>query len=255
MLTLRLLSRRIMPVLLLLALLLTVSGCGGGATATPELPTEVPLGDNPPGDAATPDGSGNTGGDPLNPTVEVADGANPENLVTQPFSGGLAFLLTQPAETPILETVTAQPTIEGALVPGGVGTMVVSATEDPDAGVPFLRIRLERSLGPLVGGAPLPPMVIELNGNGGITVNGKSGTVTQQVLDQLNAQIREMNYFGISGDFLGVTPVEGTDEYLYVLTVERGDLLQMLTLRDRLMPQPLRTFVALLVQEGNRLGG
>ncbi|HEX2620049.1 MAG TPA: hypothetical protein VHL11_07875 [Phototrophicaceae bacterium] len=207
--------------IILPALLMILCACGGGQPATTEaLPTEVQLPD-----------SNNTAATPLQ-----------DNAFTPLPEGTLL-----PPNTPLA-------TIEGALVPGGPGTLVASKTEDPDAGMPFTSLRLERSYGPDTGEDTSIPMIIEIKADGTITRDDKTGKVSQQMLDQLNAMLREMNYFGISSDFLGLTPIEGSGEYLYKITVVRGSMESMIPMRDSLLVQPFRDLIVLVVNEATRLG-
>ena len=114
-------------------------------------------------------------------------------------------------------------------------------------------IRIERSGGP---GAtlttPMPPLVIELLGDGQLTYGDLKGQVPQGVLDQMNNRIRAIDFFGISGDFLGTIGLDGTQDYLYKVRITRGDTTRTLDARDTVMPQELRDFIAYLMQETQR---
>jgi hypothetical protein len=210
-------------ILVMIALIVGMTAaCGGGAESTPEAPT------------------------PLNVNPEVLTVQAPE--VTPIALAGTLL----PAETPgVFPTI--RPTVEGELVANDPRTLVASKTEDPDAGLPFSSIRLERSLGPsqALNAAP-EPLIIEILRDGSVTRNGVSGRTDQARLDQINAQIREMDFFGVSGDFLGFLPFEGTTDYLYSLTIVRGDLDRTIFSRDGLMPQELIDLLTLVIEVGNR---
>lgn len=204
---------------MMFALLLILTACGGGEPEpTQALPTEVQFEEDP---------------------IEF-----PDNALTP-----VPDILQTPGPT-----FTPEPTIEGALIPGDVGTLVASKTEDPEASLPFTLIRMERSGGPAMPGTTPPVMVVEIHEDGKITRGESEGTVTQQTLDILNAMIRGMDFFGISGDFIGMTPVEGTGEYLYRITVVRGTLESSIQMRDALLVQEFRDLIALITTEGMKLG-
>jgi phosphatidylethanolamine-binding protein (PEBP) family uncharacterized protein len=191
---------------------LMISACGGTQTDLPTLVNEA----NTPAETAV-----------------IADAATPEPD-------------TSPQPIP-----TIRPTFEGELVPGDPQTLVASRTEDPDANVPFSTIRVERTGGPFTGETP-EPLVVEISGDGKITRNGTEGRVEQATLDTLNALIREMNFFGASGDYLGVVPLDGTENYFYTITVVRGDLTRSIQAQDGSMPQELTNIIARVLQEGSR---
>jgi hypothetical protein len=202
--------------LLLILTGILMAACGGGQPApTAALPTEVVL-----ESAITP---------------EQADLATPDPNFTQaPFP-------------------TIRPTFEGELVPGdSPRTLVASRTEDPDANVPFSLVRIERTGGPDAASSP-EPVVVEITGAGQVTYGSKTGTLSQGVIDLLNTQVREMSFFGASGDYLGVIPLEGVSDYLYAVTVTRGDLSRTIQMRDGYMPQEFQVFVATVLQEGFKL--
>ncbi len=186
--------------------------------------------------------------DAISDPVVTADTSESGEAPT-PESGGLLITPEPDFTQPPFPTV--RPTIEGELLALDSRTLVASRTEDPNAGEPFDLIRIERSGGP---GSTLttPPLVIEVQGNGALIYGDQQGQVSQAVMDQMNNRIRAIDYFGISGDFLGVMPLEGTEDYLYKLRITRGDLTRTLDVRDVLMPQELRDFIAYLMQETRR---
>ncbi|MBC8170333.1 MAG: hypothetical protein H7X77_01620 [Anaerolineae bacterium] len=205
---------------MLFILLLILTSCGGGQPEpTQVLPTTVQLDGG--STAEIPDNA-------LTPVPDVAQTQGP--------------------------TLTPEPTIEGALIPGGVGTLVASKTEDPEASLPFSLIRMERSGGSQASGTTPMVMVIEIREDGTIKRDEAEGKVAQQSVDILNAMIREMDFFGISGDFLGLTPLEGTGEYLYNITIVRGTLERSIQMRDTLLVQEFRDLISMLLNEGMKLG-
>jgi hypothetical protein len=185
------------------------------------------------------------GGGTPQPTQELPTLANEE----QPTADTMQVLTLEPEGTPV-PPPTDRPTFEAELVPGDSRTLVASRTEDPNADVPFSLIRLERTGGGIE--ATPGPLTIEIRGDGTVTSNGNTRQVTDEILENLNSLIREMNFFGASGDYIGALPLEGSEDFLYTITVERGDLSRSIQARDGNMPQELQNIIAAVLQEGRR---
>jgi hypothetical protein len=202
---------------------LLLVGCGGN---TPPATTEAP----PVADLVT---TSEVTTEPTfaGPTVDLQITAPPEGATQPPFP-------------------TIRPTFEGEIIALDSRTLVASRTEDPNAGMPFTSIRIERNGSNSSFGlmTPNPPLIIDIQGNGQVTFGDLQGQIPQQTLDQMNERIRTIDFFGISGDFIGVLPLEGLEEYIYKVTIIRGDLTRSIDARDSVMPQELRDFIAYLFQ-------
>jgi hypothetical protein len=178
--------------------------------------------------------------------VAATTEASPE-ITAEAITLNAPFTVPPDATQPPFPTI--RPTIEGELIAQDSRTLVASRTEDPNSGDPFTTIRIERNGGPgSMLTTPTPPLIIEILGDGQATYGDQQGTLSQQTLDQINDRIRTIDFFGISGDFLGILPLEGTEEYLYKVTITRGSLTRSINARDGMMPQELRDFVAYLLQ-------
>lgn len=136
---------------------------------------------------------------------------------------------------PIGVVVTRAPVDEAggdfALPEAGVGTLVASETEDPNAGLIFDRVRLTRSGGP----RSEEGVVLEIFQNGSYTRNGASGSISQQEVARLDALLDEINFFGLQGNMLG--PSGEDPAYRFTLTVVRGADERTIQSQDGWMPQ------------------
>src|SRR5262245_50070075 len=118
------------------------------------------------------------------------------------------------AATPGLVIVTMAPATElppGGLPVGGVGTLVASETEDPNAGMPFESIQLVRT-----GGEEGTPMVtININGDGSYTRDATAGVLAPERVQSIIDLIDSVNFFGMQGTLIG--PATGSGAYQYAL--------------------------------------
>jgi hypothetical protein len=185
------------------------------------------------------------GGATPQPTQELPTLANEQQATADTME-----VLTPEPEGTLVPPPTDRPTFEAELVPGDSRTLVASRTEDPNANVPFSLIRLERTGGSIE--ATPEPLTIEILGDGTVNSNGTTRQASEDVVDNLNNLIREMNFFGASGDYIGALPLEGSEDFLYIITVERGDLSRSIQARDGNMPQELQNIIAAVLQEGRR---
>jgi hypothetical protein len=182
------------------------------------------------------------------PTVVNANSTDPAPTVDTSVTLVLPPTITiLPQDTP-----TPEITIEGALPIPGPRTLVASQTEDPNANVPFTQITLIRTEGPIFGGSPQPPLNIEIQANGTVTYGEASGQLAQAEIDQINTLIREVNFFGMQNNFISEAPVTGSDEYVYQLTILRGEQERLMTARDGFLPQELRDMLAYILNATQR---
>ncbi len=220
-------NARTLSVLALLIGALVFFGCSGTPEATTPPTENIP----DPVVTADPNQIGDSGEEPTRETGSVVQVPPTPNITQPPFP-------------------TMEPTIEGALIAVDSRTLVASRTEDPNAGEPFDLLRIERSGGPGSSQTtPPPPLVIELQGDGTMTYGDQQAQVPQAVLDQMNNRIRAIDFFGISGDFLGSIGLDGTEDYIYQVYITRGNTSRRLSARDTVMPQELRDFIAYLMLE------
>jgi hypothetical protein len=147
---------------------------------------------------------------------------------------------------------TAEPTAEGELPVPAPGTLVASSTEDPNADQPFTLIRLIRTGGPEINGEP-QQLIIEVEGDGTIRRNELEGQLTQGTVDQLNLLIREMNFFGVQGIFMGVLAPEDTTTYVYQLYVQRGLEERSVSAMEGIIPAELQRLMGDLVLQADLL--
>ncbi len=182
------------------------------------------------------------------PTVVNANSTDPAPTMDTSVTLVLPPTITiLPQDTP-----TPEITIEGALPIPGPRTLVASQTEDPNANVPFTQITLIRTEGPIFGGSPQPPLNIEIQANGTVTYGEASGQLAQAEIDQINTLIREVNFFGMQNNFISEAPVTGSDEYVYQLTILRGEQERLMTARDGFLPQELRDMLAYILNATQR---
>lgn len=120
------------------------------------------------------------------------------------------------------------------------GTIQPPATEDPNVALVFDQITFERT-----GGSSPEPLLIIIRSDGSAEVNGQPQTVAPEVITALDAQIDQLEFFGIQGIFS--SPGAPSDVYQYVVTVDRAGASQMLTAQDGLTPNELLRFFAAIV--------
>ncbi|MBC8098588.1 MAG: hypothetical protein H7Y11_04040 [Armatimonadetes bacterium] len=226
------------PILIALVttLAIVLSACGGQAAST-DIPATAAAVISAATDA------------PDLPSTAVPPAAT--NAVITNFTPGpeLQTLIAQGQNLTSLPPPTYRPTIEGELVYGDPRTLVTSKTEDPDAAFPFTSLRLERNGGQ--GSTPTDPpnLTIEIREDGQVTRNGVAGTMSQATLDALNNQLREINFYGISGDYLGILSNDSTQDYRYYVVVARNGSTASINARDGFMPQEITQLISTIITE------
>jgi hypothetical protein len=152
----------------------------------------------------------------------------------------------------IAEILTPQPEIQPQGVPGDdegalevplPGTLVASATEDPDAGLIFDQITFTMS-----GGANDTSFTVELLQNGTVTRDGVVSQVGTDVVYEIDAMLDELNFFGLQGSYLG--PPADEDVYQYRIEVVRGGASRLINAQDGYLPTELKALFARLADLG-----
>lgn len=192
------------------------------------------------------------GGNEIAPTEPLPTVVNANSTAAPTIDNAITLVLPTTVTLPPQETPTPEITIEGALPVPGPRTLVASQTEDPNANVPFTQITLVRTEGPLFAGSPQPPLNIEIQADGTVTYAGIAGQLSTESVDQINLLIREINFFGMQNNYISAAPVTGSDEYVYQLTVLRGEQERLVTARDSFMPQELKDMVAYILNAAQR---
>ena len=110
-----------------------------------------------------------------------------------------------------------------------VGTLVASATEDPQAGQVFDYIYMTQT-----GGSNNEQIVIELYGDGRAKFNDREGQISQDAIAQIVSAMDDINYFGLQGTFMG--PAPRPNEYVYQIYIQRGGNERLINAQDEYMP-------------------
>jgi hypothetical protein len=112
------------------------------------------------------------------------------------------------------------------------GTMVAPATEDPEAGLMFDVVYLEQS-----GGFTGIPLTVEVHSDGRLVRDGVEGNVTPEQVAEIDNIIKEIQFFGIQGQF--EPAAANPDAYLYKISVDRGGSSRTINAQDGFTPDPL----------------
>lgn len=184
--------------------MLFLAACGGTSASTPET---------------------------TSPTAQAAD-TTPSPLAATPD-----FASTLTAEPTIDQQVRSFGTDEPPLpIPG---TIIAPTTPDPDAGLIFDLIILERT-----GGPTSQPLTIEVRSDGAFTRNDVPGTLSPDQITLIDTIIDQLNFFGLQGVF--IAPGTSADTFRYRVTVERAGASRTLQAADGFLPPELAQFLSLL---------
>jgi hypothetical protein len=124
------------------------------------------------------------------------------------------------------------------------GTLVASATEDPEAGLIFDKITFV-----LKGGPQDVHTVIELVSDGNFTRDGVPGMTTPDVVLEIDTMIDQVNFFGMQNTFLG--PPADENEYSYQMIVERAGASRMVNAQDGFTPNEILQLFGKISNLGN----
>lgn len=120
---------------------------------------------------------------------------------------------------------------------------IVAATEDPNAGLVFDSLTLERT-----GGISGERLTVQVLSNGSVLRNGAASTISADQVTQIDALLDRMNFFQMQGVF--TAPGAGADLFTYAITAERAGAVRTITAQDGLIPPELQTLITVLVQLG-----
>lgn len=158
----------------------------------------------------------------------------------------------EPSDTPAAEIiVTRRATQPGELPVPGVGTLVASETEDPNADLIFDTITLVRT--PTGEDPQEEPFTLVINRDGNYTRDGVDGVISQATVTEIDNMLDALNFFGLQATFMGPSTEMAT--YVYRLTVVRGEEQRTITSMDGYMPQPYQSLVATIFEVGLRPAG
>jgi len=155
-------------------------------------------------------------------------------------------------ETPDLAaTQAAQPTVEQEQRAFGTdepplpipGTLDASTNIDPEAGLVFDSIQLERT-----GGVAGQTLTIEVKSDGTFTRDGVPGNISPEQVTLIDNLIDQLNFFGLEGVF--VAPGTSADVYRYQVRVSRAGSARMIQAQDGFTPSELIQFFSLLSSLG-----
>lgn len=142
------------------------------------------------------------------------------------------------APQPPTAEVTSEPTsvipIDVTLPP--VGTSVAPVTEDPESGIPFDAVYLEQS-----GGFTGIPLKVEIHSDGRLIRDGVTSSVTPEQVTEIDSIIKEINFFGIQGQFEPAS--NNPDAYSYKISVDRGGSSRTINAQDGYTPDPLMKLI------------
>ncbi len=236
-----------MRYLLYLSLVLLMAACGGGGSDDAPAAPGVPPAEETGGQAS-----------PVAPPVaEVVLPTLPPVIIATD-EDGLEYSLP-PAEEPSFEEQlniqlapplpnviqpTHTPASEGALPVPLPGTLVASETEEAEPIPDFQQITL------LQQGGPADINVrVDIFSDGRVIRDGQTGSVAPGTIAELNQIIRDLNFFGLQGTFLGPTVPE--EAYRYRITVISGQTERAINMQDGFMPEEVMRFLGRLRTVGD----
>lgn len=203
-----------MRYVLILLMLMMLTACGGGespatedanAQPTPFVPEGTQVGVNPVSDENVP-------------------------IIETLIAEEIAAQNPQPYIPPL-------PTVgEGGLPVPPIGTLVASQTENVQAGVPFDYIYMTQ-----IGGVNNENITIQIYKDGRVTINDRTGVISQENIEELIRHIDALNFFGLQGTFMG--PAPRPNEYVYQIFIKRGGQERLLNAQDGYMPIEFASFL------------
>jgi hypothetical protein len=151
------------------------------------------------------------------------------------------FAATQSAEPTLIVQERSFSTDEPPLpIPG---TIIAPTTPDPDAGLIFDTILLERT-----GGLAGIPLTVEVKSDGTVTRDGVASTISPDQVTFLDNLLDQLNFFGLQGVF--TAPGTSADTYHYALTVTRAGASRTIRAEDGFIPSEMVQLLSLLSDLG-----
>lgn len=150
-----------------------------------------------------------------------------------------------PSATPE-PTATIAPVILQARTQDAVilpGTLVIradtSGTLTPAPEFTFTLLEFAQT-----GGITGATLTITVTGDGTMNYNGVESALSPEKLEELRAALAAINFFGLQGNFTGIT---ASDTYSYTLTVESATGSRTLRATEGLIPEPLQDLFDLIM--------
>lgn len=94
------------------------------------------------------------------------------------------------------------------------------------------------------GGITGATLAISVTGEGALTYNGVESALSPEKLESLRAALAAINFFGLQGNFTGIT---SSDTYSYTLTVESATGSRTLRATEGLIPEQLQSLFDLIM--------
>jgi hypothetical protein len=179
------------------------------------------------------------------PTADSSVTADSSGTVVPATVAGLQptpdLAATQSAEPTLIVQERSFSTDEPPLpIPG---TIIAPTTPDPDAGLIFDTILLERT-----GGLAGIPLTVEVKSDGTVTRDGVTSTISPDQVAFLDNLLDQLNFFGLQGVF--TAPGTSADTYHYAVTVERAGSSRTIRAEDGFLPSEMIQLLSLLSDLG-----
>ncbi len=149
--------------------------------------------------------------------------------------------LTNPVPTPEFGRQRDYGNDLATLPPPGV--LIPPAEPDPNVGLVFDSILLERS-----GGPEGVPLNIEIRSDGGVTRDGQASSISADTVTQIVTMLDQMGFFGMSGVFSA--PGTSDQVYTYRITVNRQGASRTITAQEGYLPPEITELINTLSQAG-----
>ena len=124
------------------------------------------------------------------------------------------------------------------------GTLVASETEEVEPIPDFQQITLTQQ-----GGRNNTVIRIDIYADGRVVWGDQTGFVDANTIAELNQAIRELNFFGLQGTYLG--PPSNNDGYTYRIVVNSGVIERAINGQDGFMPAELIRFLGMVRSIGD----
>ncbi|PJF27024.1 MAG: hypothetical protein CUN52_15080 [Phototrophicales bacterium] len=92
-----------------------------------------------------------------------------------------------------------------------------------------------------IGGVNNENITIQIYKDGRVTINDRTGVISQENIEELIRHIDALNFFGLQGTFIG--PAPRPNEYVYQIFIKRGGQERLLNAQDGYMPIEFASFL------------